>query len=198
MLEEPAAILVMVTLAALLIVAEAALPTVGIAGSLALILSVGAVVGLERQDATWWPLLGPALAVVVWCVMVARRLRPGLGQAAAAGLFLGGSVTFGVMAHDAVGVVIGGLAAVALAAAFPSLHGAAQRLLEGPTRVGMESLVGTRGDVVSWDGRAGAVVVAGTRWNATSSQPVVVGDPVTVVSFSAMTLDVAPISELNG
>lgn len=198
MLEEPAAILVMVTLAALLIVAEAALPTVGIAGSLALILSVGAVVGLERQDATWWPLLGPALAVVVWCVMVARRLRPALGQGAAAALFLVGSVTFGAMAHDAAGVVTGGLAAVALAAVFPPLHGAAQRLLEGPTRVGMESLVGTRGDVVSWEGRAGAVVVAGTRWSATSSQPVAVGDPVTVVSFSAMTLDVAPVSELNG
>ena len=69
LLDEPATILVIITLAALLVVVEAALPTIGIAGSLALGLSVGAVVGLERQDAPWWPLLGPALAVVVWATV---------------------------------------------------------------------------------------------------------------------------------
>lgn len=197
LLDEPATILVVITMAALLLVVEAALPTVGIAGTLALVLSVAAVVGIERQDATWWPLLGPAVAVVVWCVMVARRSRPPAGQAAAAVAFGGGSIAFGAMADSPATAIIGAVAAAALAAAFPTLHGAAQRLLEGPTQVGMDSLVGATGEVVAWTGRAGTVRLQGSLWNATSNHPLEVDDPVAVVAFSGTTLEVAPPSDLR-
>ena len=198
LLDQPAAVLVMISLAALLLVAEAALPTVGIAGTLSLLLSVGVVVGLRRQDATWWPLLGPALAVGVWCVMVARRSRSPVGQVTAAVLFLSGSVAFGAMADSPVTVVAGGLAATALAAVYPRLNRAALHLLEGPTQVGMDSMVGARAEVVAWTGQAGTVRVAGSLWGATSAQPVAVGDTVAVTSFAGMTLEVALMSDLNG
>lgn len=197
LLDQPAAVLVMLTLAAFLLVVEAALPTVGIAGTLGLVLSVGAIVGVDRQDATWWPLLGPAVAVVAWCVMVARRERPVAGQVAAAVLFGGGSITFGVMADSTVTAVVGGLAAVVLAADFPWLHGAAQRLLERPTQVGMDSMLGASVEVVHWDGLTGTVRVHGSLWNATSARPLAPGDRAAVVAFAGTTLEVGPPSAVS-
>jgi membrane-bound ClpP family serine protease len=191
LLEEPAAILVVITIAALLLVVEAALPTAGVAGTGALVLSVAAVVGVERQDATWWPLLGPATAVVLWSVMVARRSRPAAMEATAAGLFGAGSVTFGAMADSWATALIGVVAAVGLAAAFPSLHGAARRLLERPTQVGMDSLVHATGEVVAWRDGAGTVRLQGSLWNARSPQPLAEGTVVTVVGFTGTTLEVA-------
>ena len=197
LLDEPATVLVIITLAALLLVMEAALPTVGIAGTLGLVLSVAAVVGVERQDATWWPLLGPAVAVVVWSVMVARRSRPPVDQVAAAALFGAGSIAFGAMADSLATAVIGAVGAAALATAFPTLHGAAQRLLERPTQVGMDSFVGATAEVVSWTGQTGSVRLEGSLWNARSSQPLEAGDRATVVAFSGTTLEVAPASDLS-
>lgn len=198
LLEEPAAVLVVITLAALLLVVEAALPTAGVAGTAALVLSVAAVVGVERQDATWWPLLGPAAAVVLWSVMVARRSRPVATEAAATVLFGGGSVAFGAMADSWATVVIGVIAAAALTAAFPTLHGAARRLLERPTQVGMDSLVDATGEVVAWEGETGTVRIQGSLWSARSRRTFVPGDPVTVIAFSGMHLEVAPPPDVNG
>jgi membrane protein implicated in regulation of membrane protease activity len=198
LLEEPAAILVMITIAALLLVVEAALPTAGIAGTGALLLSVGAVVAVERQDATWWPLLGPATAVMLWSVMVARRSRPVAAQAAAAVLFGAGSVAFAAMADSPATAIIGVLSAVALAAAFPTLHGAARRLLERPTQVGMDSLVGRPGEVVAWTGADGTVRVEGSLWTARAAHPLRPGDHIAVVSFTGMTLEVVPSPDRGG
>lgn len=195
LLDQPAAVLVMLTLAAFLLVVEAALPTVGIAGTLGLVLSIGAIVGVDRQDATWWPLLGPAVAVAVWCVMVARRERPVAGQVAAAVLFGGGSITFGVMADSTVTAVVGGVAAAVLAADFPWLHGAAQRLLERPTQVGMDSMLGASVEVVHWDGQSGTVRLHGSLWNATSTQPLAPGDHATVMAFAGTTLHLAAVPD---
>ena len=197
LLDDPATILVAITIAAFLLVVEAALPTVGIAGTVALVLSAAAVVGIERQDARWWPLLGPATAVVLWSVMVARRTRPPGLQVAAVALFAAGSVAFGAMADSAVTAVIGAVGAVKLAIAFPWLHGAAQRLLERPTQVGMDSLVGATGEVVAWSGPAGTVRLQGSLWNARAGHPLEAGDPVTVVSFAGTTLEVAPPTDRN-
>jgi membrane-bound serine protease (ClpP class) len=192
LLDEPATILVMISLAALLFVVEAALPTVGIAGTLAVVLGVGAAVGIARQDAVWWPLLGPATAVVIWSVMVARRRRPPAAQAAAAGLYAGGSIAFGAMADSLATVLIGVAAAGALALAFPWLHGAAQRLLERPTQVGMDSFVGATAEVVAWTGATGTVRLQGSLWNARAHQPFAPGERVAVVAFEGTTLEVAP------
>jgi membrane-bound ClpP family serine protease len=203
LLDEPATVLVMVSLAALLIVVEAALPTVGIAGTLALALGVGAVVGIARQDALWWPLLGPAAAVALWSVMVARRSRPLGVQVAAAGLFGAGGVAFGAAADSPGTVVLSVLAMGILAADFPWLHGAAQRLLERPTQVGMDSLVGATATVVAWHDGTGTVRLQGSLWNArtaaaaepSSEQPTASfepGDTVAVTAFRGTTLEVGP------
>jgi membrane-bound serine protease (ClpP class) len=198
LLEEPAAILVVITFAALLLVVEAALPTAGVAGTGALVLSAAAIIGVERQDATWWPLLGPATAVVLWSVMVARRSRPVAMEAAAALLFGAGSVAFGAMADSWATAVIGVVAAAALAAAFPTRHGAARRLLERPTQVGMDSFVGATVEVVAWGERSGTVRLQGSLWNARAGQPLAAGDTVTVVGFSGTTLEVsAPADPLD-
>ncbi|MGH9273703.1 MAG: NfeD family protein [Acidimicrobiales bacterium] len=197
LLDEPATILVVLTLAAFLLVVEAALPTVGIAGTLALVLSAAAVIGIERQDATWWPLLGPALAVVLWSVMVARRSRPPGLQVAAAVVFGAGSIAFGVMADSPFTAVIGAAGAVKMAILFPWVHGATRRLLERPTQVGMDSLVGATAEVVAWSDSAGTVRLQGSLWSARSNQPLDIGDLVTVVAFAGTTLDVAPPTDHN-
>ena len=46
-----------------------------------------AVAGIVEQDATWWPLLGPAFAVVIWAVMIARQRRSPVGEVVAAAAF---------------------------------------------------------------------------------------------------------------
>ena len=57
--DEPSVVLVCVTIAALLLIVEVALPTIGIAGTLALIAGGFAVAAIVEEDLTWWPLLGP-------------------------------------------------------------------------------------------------------------------------------------------
>jgi membrane protein implicated in regulation of membrane protease activity len=129
--------------------------------------------------------------------MVAQRIRPIAGQVAAALLFGAGSVAFGVMADSPATAAIGAVAAVVLAADFPWLHGAAQRLLERPTQVGMDSLVGKTGEVVAWAGETGTVRLQGSLWSARSSTPLAAGAPATVVAFAGMTLEVVPSSDLQ-
>ena len=53
---EPAVVLLAVTLASALIVAEFALPTLGVAGTAAALLIVLAGVGINDADLEWWPL----------------------------------------------------------------------------------------------------------------------------------------------
>ena len=167
-LDEPAVVLVVLSAAAVLFVIEVALPTAGVAGTMALLLGVAAVVAIDRQDAVWWPLLGPKLAVVLWAVMIARRTRSATLERAAVAVFAAGSVGFGLADDSPVSAVLGVVAAGALGAAYPLLHRAAMRLLERPAQVGMESLVGAHGQVVAWKGTTGTVVLDGSRWNAAS------------------------------
>ena len=68
---------------------------------------------------------------------------------------------------------------------------AACRLLEGPSKVGMDSLVGAHGVVAAWDGRAGTVIVQGSRWNAVAREGHAKGDEIEVVGFTGMTVQVA-------
>lgn len=192
LLDEPALVLVVLSLAAALFVIEVALPTAGVAGSLALVFGVIAAVAVVRQDATWWPLVGPKAAVVLWAVMIARRQRSPTLEGIAIALFAGGSVTFGVLADSPAAAGIGVVIALALGAGFPRLHERARTLLEQPARTGMEAMVGQLAEVVRWEGTSGSVRLAGSLWNATSSDPLTAGDPVSVISYSGTTLAVAP------
>jgi membrane-bound ClpP family serine protease len=192
LLDEPALVLVVLSLAAALFVIEVALPTAGVAGSLALVFGVIAAVAVVRQDATWWPLVGPKLAVVIWAVMIARRQRSPALEGIAIALFAGGSVTFGVLADSPAAAGIGVLIALALGAGFPHLHERARTLLEQPARTGMEAVIGQSAEVVRWKGASGTVRLAGTLWNATSDGPQKVGDDVSITAYSGSTLSVAP------
>jgi membrane-bound ClpP family serine protease len=192
LLDEPVIVLIALSLAAALFIVEVALPTAGVAGTLALLLGVVAAAAIVHQDAVWWPLVGPKLAVVLWAVMIARRRRSPVLEATAVVAFAGGSVVFGVLADSPVAVGVGVALAAALGGGFPRLHERARRLLDQPPLVGREALVGQVAEVIRWDGIAGTVRLAGSLWNATSEAPLTEGDPVAVVSWSGSTLGVAP------
>ena len=116
---EPAVVLICVVLASALLVAEFALPTLGLAGALGFGLLFFAIVGINDADLDWWPLSLVAVAVVFWCVMVARRLAPPVQQGVTIALFTAGSVGFGVLAGDVTTVVVALLGSAGLAAGFP-------------------------------------------------------------------------------
>jgi membrane-bound ClpP family serine protease len=192
LLDEPAVVLVLLSLAAALLIVEVALPTAGVAGTMAIILAVTTVVAIDRQDAEWWPLVGPCLAVTLWGVMVARRVRSPAQEAVALGLYAAGGVWFGVLADSPVAVGVALALTGGLAVGFPAVHSAAVRLLDRPAQVGMESLEGRVAVVSTWEGTRGTVRVEGSLWTATSLVPLAVGDEVTVSGHAGMTVTVAP------
>jgi membrane-bound ClpP family serine protease len=193
LLDAPAVILLALCLGAAFLLIELALPTMGVAGSIAALLGIAGVVAIDRQDAQWWPLLGPAFGVVLAEVLIARRERSMWVEALGVAVFGAGAVGFGLLA-DSIGTAAFGLAlTVGLAAAFPMLHRAATRLLDRPDRVGMASLVGEHGRVVRWDGRAGTVELQGSLWNAVGEKvggKVKVDDDVEVVGWAGSTLEI--------
>ncbi len=189
--DAPAVVLLALSLAAALLVVEMALPTAGVAGTLSLLLGVAGVTAIARQDAEWWPLVATAAGVLLWAVLVARRRRSPAVELTAVVLFGGGAVWFGALADSWSTVVLGVGLSVGAAASFPALHRAASSLLDQPVRVGMDSLVGDVGKVVSWAGQSGTVRLQGSLWNATAPQPLKKGDEVEVVGWSGMTIHVA-------
>jgi len=191
-LDQPAVVLVLLSIAAALFVVEVALPTAGVAGTLALLLGVAAAVGIDRQDADWWPLLGPTLAVVLWAVLVVSRRRSPVLEPIALVLFGVGSAGFGLLADSPAAVVVGLAITVGLGVGYPAIHGAAMRLLAQPAQVGMEALIGQVGVVTAWDGDRGSVRLQGSLWMAKSAGVVAGGDEVEVQGFSGMTITVGP------
>lgn len=184
-------VLLLFAAAAALFIVEVALPTAGVAGTLAIVFGVTAVIAIDRQGADWWPLVGPKLAVLLWAVMIARRSRTRTQEGIAAALFAAGSVGFGWLAHSPITAALGATMAVALGAGFPGLHDAACRLLEGPIKVGMDSLIGVPGEVAAWADGAGTVIVQGSRWNAIGAGALKPGDAVDVIGYTGMTVTVA-------
>jgi membrane-bound ClpP family serine protease len=196
LLDAPAVVLLAFTFAAALIVVEVALPTMGVAGGLALVMTILGLVAVDRQEADWWPLSGCAVAVVLWIALIAYRSRSTALEIAAAGLFAAGAVGFGA-AEDSVGTgLLGAALAAGLLIAFPYIRAAAWRLADRPARTGMEDLVGRAGVVTAWAGRAGTVRVQGSLWNAVTGagdlgpKPPKVGDEIEIVGWSGMTVEV--------
>ena len=187
---EPAVVLICVVLASALLVAEFALPTLGLAGALGFGLLFFAIVGINDADLDWWPLSMVAVAVVFWCVMVARRIAPPVQQGVTIALFTVGSVGFGVLAGDVTTVVVALLGSAGLAAGFPVLFERSVRLLGAPSSTGMESFVGRSVPVTAWEGTAGTVVLEGSFWNAVGPPGLTDGDEVVVSGYEGMTLTV--------
>lgn len=194
LLDEPSVVLVCLTFAAVLFIIEVALPTVGIAGMLGLAALVVVVVAVVDGDLTWWPLIGPALGVTTWALLIVAQRRSTAAELFAAAVFALGGAAFAVVNDDAASMVVTVLGTAALAAGFPRLHDAATRLARRPVQVGMEALVGGVAIVDRWERRSGVVLLEGSRWNASATQAIELapGDPVTVVGFHGNTIDVWP------
>lgn len=188
MLDQPAVVLLAVGLAAILLVLEAALPTGGLAGAASAAATAVAVWGIARQEADWWPLTLVAAAITLWGALAAMRRTPTLGQALAALLYAGGAIGFAAANDDAPALVVAALTSVGLPLAFPPLARSAERLVDLPAQVGMESVPGRRVTVLAWDGKAGTVSLDGTTWRATGPTGLAAGAEVTVVGSDRMTL----------
>jgi membrane-bound ClpP family serine protease len=193
-LDEPAVILLCVTLAAALVVVEVALPTLGLAGTTGAVAAVGAGVGIDRADARWWPLLGSVVAVLLWSFLVVNRRRHVRAEIVAVAAYAAGSAGFAIVNSDPAAFAVAVVCTAALAVAFPPLHDGAARLLTAQAQVGMESLVGRTARVDRWEDRTGVVLIQGTRWNARSSLPISLGsgDEVTVLGSHGNTVEIAP------
>jgi membrane-bound ClpP family serine protease len=187
---EPAVVLICVVLASALLVGEFALPTLGLAGTLGFGLLFLAIVGIEDADLDWWPLSLVAVAVVFWCVMIARRIATPTQQGVTIALFTAGSVAFGVLASDLTTIVVALLGSAGLAAGFPMLFERSVRLLGAPSSTGMESYVGQTVPVTAWSGTTGTVVLEGSFWNAEGPSGLAEGDEVVVSGYEGMTLTV--------
>ena len=140
--QEPAVVLLAVVLATALLVFEFALPTLGIAGTAAAGLIVLAGVGINEGELEWWPLSLAVIAIVMWCVMIARRQTSVVQQAVAVGIFTVGSLAFSIVAEDVTAIVVSLASAAGLAVGFPYLFERAARLADAPSSVGMDSHVG--------------------------------------------------------
>jgi membrane-bound ClpP family serine protease len=198
LLDEPAVVLIALTLATLLFLAEVALPTLGIAGTLALVVGGVGVWAVADQDADWRPLLLSKLGVVLWVVLVAMRRRaPPLVQAPPA-RYGSGVVLFGFVEESAATVVTGLVLTALMGLGYPRIQDAAIRLLDQPPKVGMDWLVGQSARVESWDGSLGTVRVQGALWNAVADAPVTPGSTVTVIGFEGMTIRVAATQNVGG
>jgi membrane-bound ClpP family serine protease len=194
-LSEPAVVYLAYTLAAALILVEIALPTFGIAGAAAALLTVITVLGLAEQDNPWWPtLILASVGVALWAVGIARNTRSRTTAIAAASCFAGGSLAFAVSSDSALTLAIALVASVAGPLTYPRLAGATARLMGQPATTGMESLVGRQGKVAKWHGQHGTVRVEGTFWSAVSKGALApsVGDTVEVTGFVGNELEVAP------
>ena len=198
MLEEPAVVILAATAAAIFLLLEVALPTVGLAGTIGTALALLAAWGADRQGDPWWPLLGVVAAVTVWGVLVALHRNPVQAQVAAAALFAGGALGYAISTGDLPGAITGLVATGVLVTVYPRIAAAADRLATAPPQVGMESLVGTTATVVQWDGVAGKVTVTGTLWSATGPDGLAPGDAVVVTATTGLALQVDRIASRHG
>ncbi len=189
-----ALVLVLLTVAVGLAVLEAAVPGLGLAGGGATVLAVGAGVVLWQDDLTWWPLLGVAAATALWTLMIGWPHPPPWAQVAAAGLHAAGGVAYGLLADDVASLVVAVVGAVALAAAFPSLHRWTRRLVEQQPRTGMESLVGRRATVEVGAEQQPVVRLDGSLWSVSpaGAAPLAPGMPVVVRGWRGFVLAVEP------
>lgn len=189
--DAPGLVLVAFTLAAILLLVEVALPTFGVAGLSALALAVLGYAVAAGQDQAWWPLLLAAAGVCLWAALLFSRQTSTWGQITAAGLFVGGGASYGLLAADPLTVVLALAAGAALFGSFRPLLATTTRLHDMPQQLGMEALVGRSGVAARWEGDAGSVRLDGSLWNARSRSPIAAGDEVVVVGYTGLTVDVA-------
>lgn len=192
--------LVLLTAIVALTVLESAIPGLGLAGGAAVVLT--AVDGwlVLQTDTPWWPLLVAAFGACGWTLMIGMPRPPPLAQAATAALYGVGGVTYGVLADDVATLVVAVAGALALAAAFPRLHGWTRRLVDQQPTTGMEALVGRTGVVEPGAEQQLVVRLDGSLWSVapTTAAPLVSGTPVVVRGWRGFVLAVEPTGPSTG
>lgn len=125
MFDQPPVIIVFVTVAAVMAFIEIALPTLGVAGTIAGGCVLAAIAAIARQDADAWPLAGCVVAFAVWALLIAggkRHLGAELGTATLYGV---SGIGFAIANEDWPSVFVSLVAAGLMAAAYPRVHAAA-------------------------------------------------------------------------
>lgn len=195
---QPAATYVALVLATLALLVEIALPTYGISGTIALVLAAIGVAGIVHQQLDWWPLLIAACGIALWVAGLARK-RSGIWvQAGAATLFAVGSVVFALLAADAPAVIAAAAGSVLVPLSYPALMRATRRLMDMPSDVGLEAMVGRTGAVAEWADTSGAVRLEGSFWQADGPEGLVPGESVVVRYVDGMRLVVGPAVGARG
>jgi membrane protein implicated in regulation of membrane protease activity len=132
-------------------------------------------------------------------VLVARHHPTASGRRLAAGLFLLGALGYAGSTGDGPAALTAVAATAVLAGfAFPRIAAGAERLNDAPVRHGMEAVVGTTGEVDSWDAGRGRILLEGTRWSATGPADLVAGEEVTVTATSGLSLTVDRVRSAHG
>jgi membrane-bound serine protease (ClpP class) len=138
------------------------------------------------------------LLVLGIALMIGEALTPGIGILGVGGLaaFIVGAIYLfeGNGEGIEIGVSLPLIAAAALTTAVLifAIVGAAVKVRGRPPSAGSEQLIGSRGEVVAWDGTRGSVRVQGEIWNARAKAPLQPGDAVRVVGREGLTLIVEP------
>jgi membrane-bound serine protease (ClpP class) len=165
----------------------------GTVGAISIILALTALSALPvHYGALALLLLGIAL-------MVAEAFTPGIGILGAGGLvaFVIGSIFlfegtgWDIDVSVSLPVVLG--AAATTAALIFGVVGAAIKARKRPPAAGAEELIGSRGQVVEWQGEGGRVRARGEIWSARAHRALKERDAVRVVGRDGLTLIVEPL-----
>jgi membrane-bound serine protease (ClpP class) len=128
--------------------------------------------------------------------MVAEAFSPGFGIMGLGGIaaFAVGALFLFDPAQSDIPIavswqVVAGMAVLS-AAFFAGVMGFAVRARHRPVRTGAEQMIGSTGEVVSWNETTGRAHVNGELWEARSKQRLAKGQKIRVISRAGLTLDV--------
>ncbi|MCS6913344.1 MAG: nodulation protein NfeD [Myxococcales bacterium] len=160
----------------------------GVVGAISLLLALFAFNLLPVNYA------GVALLLLGLALMVAEAFVPAFGMLGLGGM---GSFAMGALLlfdmkvpglQIALPLVIG--ATLVTGGLLVLTLGVALRARRRAVVTGLEGLLQARGEVLSWKGDSGTVLVVGERWSARSHEPLQPGDPVRVLSVDGLVLTV--------
>ena len=160
----------------------------GVIGSICLLL------GLLALSIIPVNLAGLGLTLLGLGLMASEAFVPSFGA-----LGIGGIIAFGLgamMAFDTPGYrlawqVVAGATAVSVVLLMLVL-GMLVRTRRLPASAGVATFTGATGEVITWSGSEGEVMISGERWRARAQTSLAIGASVRVVGRNGLTLDVEP------
>jgi membrane-bound serine protease (ClpP class) len=162
----------------------------GVVGGICLLIALTALAVLPVNYA------GLALLLFGVALMMAEAFSPGFGIVGLGGIaaFAVGALFLFDPAQSDIPIavswqVVAGTAVLS-AAFFAGVMGFAVRARHRPVRTGAEQMIGSTGEVVSWNETTGRAHVNGELWEARSKQRLAKGQKIRVISRAGLTLDV--------